>query len=258
MWDLVSWPAIEPGPLAFGVQSLNHWTTREVLYKVFSLLPFTGENRLREVGGLTHGQQACKRQGQDLNPDPSISELIPGWPPASTRAKGNLRSHLKGKSRQAAWRRKHPSWALKEAVGFLKTELRRAFRRTQERVEVGEAGPCAGWGWRAGLCRALAATAGTGSRCSYPSLPLPPPVTFPDTHPPAPHLSQREGWKINESVYEAHNVASKTRHSAEQLGASNGILFMSFSSWRWSHYRPEWRSVTLHSPSDVPMSHWRM
>ena len=30
MWDLAPWPAIEPGPLALGAQSLRHWTTREV------------------------------------------------------------------------------------------------------------------------------------------------------------------------------------------------------------------------------------
>lgn len=76
-------------------------------------------------------------------------------------------------------------------------------------------------------------------------------VTFLST-PPPPRLNK--GWKINESVYEDHHVAGKTRHSAEQLGASNGTLFMSFSSRRWSHYRPGWCSVTLHSPSDVPMS----
>ena len=29
-WDLVSWPGIEPRPSALGVQSLSHWTTREV------------------------------------------------------------------------------------------------------------------------------------------------------------------------------------------------------------------------------------
>ena len=29
-WDLVSWPGIEPRPFALGVQSLSHWTTREV------------------------------------------------------------------------------------------------------------------------------------------------------------------------------------------------------------------------------------
>ena len=94
-----------------------------------------------------------------------------------------------------------------------------------------------------------------GSCCPCPSSPLQPPVTFPGTRSPAPNLSKSEGWKINESVYEAHNVASKTRRSAEQLGASNGILFMSFSPWRWNHYRMGWRSVTLHSPSDVPVSH---
>ena len=31
MWDLVSGPGIEPGPPALGVQSLNHWTTKEIL-----------------------------------------------------------------------------------------------------------------------------------------------------------------------------------------------------------------------------------
>lgn len=102
-----------------------------------------------------------------------------------------------------------------------------------------------------GLCWASAARARTGRCCSCPLSPLqpwhPPP-------PPPPHLSQSKDWKIDESVYEAHNVANKTRQSAEQLGTSNGILFMSFSSRRWSHYRPGWRSVTLHSSSDAPMS----
>ena len=30
MWDLVPWPGIKPGPSASGVQSFNHWTTRDV------------------------------------------------------------------------------------------------------------------------------------------------------------------------------------------------------------------------------------
>ena len=30
MWDLVPWPGFKPMPAALGVQSLNHWTTREV------------------------------------------------------------------------------------------------------------------------------------------------------------------------------------------------------------------------------------
>ena len=30
MWDLVSWPGIEPGPPALGAQCLNHWASREV------------------------------------------------------------------------------------------------------------------------------------------------------------------------------------------------------------------------------------
>ena len=29
LWDLVSQPGIEPGPLAVEVESPNHWTTRE-------------------------------------------------------------------------------------------------------------------------------------------------------------------------------------------------------------------------------------
>ena len=37
MWDLVPRPGMEPGPLALGVQSLSHWTTREVPH-----LSFTG------------------------------------------------------------------------------------------------------------------------------------------------------------------------------------------------------------------------
>ena len=30
IWNLVPWPGIEPAPPALGVQSLSHWTTREV------------------------------------------------------------------------------------------------------------------------------------------------------------------------------------------------------------------------------------
>ena len=30
MWNLVTWPGIEPGLPVLGVQSLNHWTSREV------------------------------------------------------------------------------------------------------------------------------------------------------------------------------------------------------------------------------------
>ena len=30
IWDLVSWSRMEPGPPPLGVQSLSHWTTREV------------------------------------------------------------------------------------------------------------------------------------------------------------------------------------------------------------------------------------
>ena len=31
MWDLAPCPGIEPRPPALGVQSLSHWTTREIL-----------------------------------------------------------------------------------------------------------------------------------------------------------------------------------------------------------------------------------
>ena len=30
VWDPVLWPGVKPGPSALGVQSLSHWTTREV------------------------------------------------------------------------------------------------------------------------------------------------------------------------------------------------------------------------------------
>ena len=30
VWDLISWPGAEPRPPSLGVQSLSHWTTREV------------------------------------------------------------------------------------------------------------------------------------------------------------------------------------------------------------------------------------
>ena len=31
LWNLVSWPGIEPGPPALGARSLSHWTTRNSL-----------------------------------------------------------------------------------------------------------------------------------------------------------------------------------------------------------------------------------
>ena len=36
MWDLVPWSGIEPIPPAWGVQSLNHWTTRDTLKVLIS------------------------------------------------------------------------------------------------------------------------------------------------------------------------------------------------------------------------------
>ena len=38
-WDLVPWPGIEPRLPALGVQSLSHWTTREVPFLGDLLLP---------------------------------------------------------------------------------------------------------------------------------------------------------------------------------------------------------------------------
>ena len=35
LWDLVPRPGIEPGPPALGMQSLTHWTTREVRHVFF-------------------------------------------------------------------------------------------------------------------------------------------------------------------------------------------------------------------------------
>ena len=46
MWDLVPWPGIEPGPLALGTWSLNHWTTREVPWMSFLANPIL-QNVLR-------------------------------------------------------------------------------------------------------------------------------------------------------------------------------------------------------------------
>lgn len=135
----------------------------------------------------------------------------------------------------------HLSWAV------LKTELGR-----EVQVETGRMGKVWRWkgpgspgdpeggvwveAWRDGLYWTSAAGQGLDPALQYFVSPCSP------SHSPAPGPTappQQSGdWEMDESVYEAHNVASKTRYSAEQRGASNGILFMSFSSWRWSHYRP--------------------
>ena len=44
MWDLVPWPRMEPRPLALGLWSLGHWTTREV--PPFFFFPFSPESWL--------------------------------------------------------------------------------------------------------------------------------------------------------------------------------------------------------------------
>ena len=38
MWDVIPWPGIKPGPPALEVQSLSHWTTREVPIYCFWIL----------------------------------------------------------------------------------------------------------------------------------------------------------------------------------------------------------------------------
>lgn len=153
---------------------------------------------------------------------------------------GGSKSHQNEESRRPAWRREY---------------LGRDFQAEQEGVGQAALIPraesgygLAGWSvlglsswgkdWPATL---------SPRRLSSPQSPSQHP-------PPTPHLSQSKDWKIDASVYGARNVASENRHSAEPLGASNGTLFMSFSFRRWSHYRPGWCSVTLHSPSDAPMS----
>ena len=58
MWDLVPWPGIEPRPLAVGVRSLSHWTTREDPIIPFWNIPYTG--LLRSISpSLPEGTHAC-------------------------------------------------------------------------------------------------------------------------------------------------------------------------------------------------------
>ena len=58
MWDLVSWPGIEPGPPALGARTLTHWTTREVpgLFKKKHPRRFIGIAKLRTTD-LTRNQE---------------------------------------------------------------------------------------------------------------------------------------------------------------------------------------------------------
>ena len=65
MWDLVPWPGIKPGASASGVQSLNHWTTREV-----PVLPFLFEpGSMKGLSSLMTRNQACTPvlKAQSLN-----------------------------------------------------------------------------------------------------------------------------------------------------------------------------------------------
>ena len=46
MWDLVPQPGIEPRPPALGVQSLTHWTTREVPHSAYLKIADLSSDRL--------------------------------------------------------------------------------------------------------------------------------------------------------------------------------------------------------------------
>ena len=48
MWDLIPWPGIGHGPLALGVWSLSHWTTREDPLVFFTFLPHRSLQRIEK------------------------------------------------------------------------------------------------------------------------------------------------------------------------------------------------------------------
>lgn len=56
----------------------------------------------------------------------------------------------------------------------------------------------------------------------------PRPHHLPQHADPPPHLSRSRDWEMDESVYEAHHVANKTRHSAEQLAPLMGYYLCHF------------------------------
>ena len=54
MWDLGPWSGIEPGPPAVGAWSLNHCTTREVPWALFSLLHPDESQKKTKIGLEDH------------------------------------------------------------------------------------------------------------------------------------------------------------------------------------------------------------
>ena len=80
LWDLVPQPGIEPGPSAFGVWNLSHWTTREVpltsfwkwqTWQYWAYPP-------TEVGSLAWGEVTFLRQDTHFLPRPASTTLRPG------------------------------------------------------------------------------------------------------------------------------------------------------------------------------------
>ena len=77
MWDLVSWPGIEPRPSALGARILSHWTTREVpnsFYKQHGCgcvlaLQWWG---FQDDGSLGEGQACGGPQGLGRSQNPRI------------------------------------------------------------------------------------------------------------------------------------------------------------------------------------------
>ena len=87
MWDLVSWPGIEPGFPALGAWNLSHWTTREVPKRklfYFEKTTLMGKKFLNLLGspintrppGMSHSECWClniHKETQGCLPiDPSL------------------------------------------------------------------------------------------------------------------------------------------------------------------------------------------
>ena len=66
MWDLVSWPGVEPRHPALGAQNLSHWTTREVLRPLL-------EEGLKEWLWRSPGQEPNSSHTQKWKREPAAS-----------------------------------------------------------------------------------------------------------------------------------------------------------------------------------------
>ena len=97
MWDLVTWPGIQPGPPALGALSLNHWSTRKIPRLLFKkqntsalCLRINRRASLGPRGPPGSVMQSCGSAEEPLRPSPPAGERVDQIPSGKATAAAGL------------------------------------------------------------------------------------------------------------------------------------------------------------------------